>query len=59
MAPRGRAKSKIEDETFNVPKNREFNFCDGKQHVVTAIASRSLMRIAVNTPCKTIEPSLA
>ena len=55
MAACGRARWKIENETFNVLKNDgynlEHNFGHGKQHLASILASLNLLAFAFHTVC--------
>jgi hypothetical protein len=55
MAACGRARWKIENETFNVLKNGgynlEHNFGHGKQHLAAILASLNLLAFAFHTVC--------
>jgi len=55
MAACGRARWKIENETFNVLKNGgynlEHNFGHGKQHLASILASLNLLAFAFHTVC--------
>jgi hypothetical protein len=56
MAACGRARWKIENETFNVLKNSgynlEHNFGHGKQHLAAILASLNLLAFAFHTVCE-------
>jgi hypothetical protein len=55
FAAAGRARWKIENETFNVLKtkgyNLEHNFGYGKQHLATVLAILNLLAVACHTVC--------
>jgi hypothetical protein len=56
LATAGRARWKIENETFNVLKtkgyNLEHNFGHGKQHLATVLAILNLLAFACHTVCE-------
>jgi hypothetical protein len=56
LAACGRARWKIENETFNVLKtkgyNLEHNFGHGKQHLATVLATLNLLAFACHTVCE-------
>ena len=56
LAASGRARWKIENETFNVLKtkgyNLEHNFGHGKQHLATVLAVLNLLAFACHTVCE-------
>jgi hypothetical protein len=56
LATAGRARWKIENETFNVLKtkgyNLEHNFGHGKQHLATVLASLNLLAFACHSVCE-------
>lgn len=55
LAACGRARWKIENETFNVLKtkgyNLEHNFGHGKQHLASVLATLNLLAFAIHTVC--------
>jgi hypothetical protein len=55
LAAAGRARWKIENETFNVLKNNGYNlehsFGHGKQHLASVLASLNLLAFAMHTVC--------
>jgi hypothetical protein len=60
MAACGRARWKIENETFNVLKtkgyNLEHNFGHGKQNLAAILATLNLLAFAYHTVCDHLEP---
>lgn len=55
LAAAGRARWKIENETFNVLKNKGYNlehsFGHGKQHLASVLVSLNLLAFAMHTVC--------
>jgi hypothetical protein len=60
LADAGRARWKIENETFNTLKNNgynlEHNFGHGKLHLASLLASLNLLAFAIHTVCDIAEP---
>ena len=59
LAECGRARWKIENETFNVLKNRgyhlEHNFGHGDKHLAATLATLNMLAFAMHTICDTLE----
>lgn len=59
-AAAGRARWKIDNETFNVLKNKgynlEHNFGHGKQHLASILVSLNLLAFAIHTVCEISSP---
>lgn len=60
LADCGRARWKIENETFNVLKTRgynlEHNFGHGDNHLAAVLATLNLLAFAIHTVCDLLEP---